>query len=108
MDNPQDKDKNRKHLVAALDHILAVLVTEGHLPLTPPVEALDAALGADVTYQEARAEVRVALEVLHGAAKEHGLERLVLAYEAAANHMVVLAVEVGWRVCVTATRAGRA
>ena len=71
-----------------------------------PDEALDAALGAHRGYQEARAEIRTALDVLHGAARVHGLEKLVLDFEAATNHMVAVAVEVGWQLGVRINSSG--
>ena len=91
-----------EHLDRALDAVLAARVEMGLLAEALPIpdEALDTALGCDKSYQEARAEVRDALKVLLDAAKDHGLVQLVLDFEAAANHQVSVALEVGWRVGV--------
>ena len=87
----------QNQLDAALCSLVAVRARLGLSQAEPPVEALDAALGADPEYQVARQKTRQALEALLRAAREHGLEALVLSLEEAANRQVAVALEVGWR-----------
>lgn len=97
--------KVTEHLDRALDAVLAARVEMGLLAEALPIpdEALDTALGADTSYQATRVEARDALNALLDAARVHGLEQLVFVYEAAANHQVAVAMEVGWRVGVQVT-----
>ena len=74
----------------------------GHQGLPVAVEALDAALADDANYQEARGQFRDAVQALLALEPEGERRRLVLALEEMANHLVVVAVEVGWKVGVTA------
>jgi len=98
----RSEDVIRENLLAALGHILTALATDGGLsPLAPPVEALDAALGADKGFQKVRTQLRDAMEALLAEAPSEAFRRCVLALEEAANYQAVMAVEVGWRVGVT-------
>ena len=96
------------HLDAALDAVLAARAEMGMLAESLPIpdEALDAALAGDTSYQATKVAAREAMDALLDAAKEHGLEQHVLAYEEAANHQVAVAMEVGWKVGVLASRDG--
>jgi len=98
----RSEDVIREHLLAALEHLLTALAAEGGLSsLTPPVEALDAALGADRGFQKARTQLRDAMEVQLAEVPSEAFRRCVLALEEVANYQAVMAVEVGWRVGVT-------
>lgn len=92
------------HLDAALGALLAARVELGVLveELPVPDEAIDAALAGDEGYQEARGQLRDAVQALLALAPEGEHRRLVLAVEEVANHLVVVAVGVGWKVGVTA------
>ena len=72
-------DVIRGHLLDALEHLLAALATSGVPPLSPPVEALDAALGADRGFQEARALLRDAVRALLAEVSSGEMKRCVLA-----------------------------
>lgn len=97
-------DRAVGHLGDALGALLAARVELGVLAedLPVPDEALDAALAGDASYQEARGQLRDAVEALLDLAPEGEHRRLVLTVEEMANHLVVVAVEVGWKVGVTA------
>lgn len=99
---PAPNRKVVENLDRALDAILAARVEMGLLAEALPIpdEALDAALECDTSYQATRVEARDALNALLDAARVHGLEQLVFDFEAASNHQVAVAVEVGWRVGV--------
>ena len=93
----------REHLQIALEHLLTALAAGGGLsPPTPPLEALDMALGADGSYQETRRQLSNAVQDLMAETPVESHRRLVLAVEEAANHQATVAVEVGWKVGMTA------
>ena len=76
-----------EHLDRALEEVLAARVAMGLLaePLPIPDEALDAALAADTRYQDARRQLREAVQALIAQAPERAHRGLVLAVAVAAK-----------------------
>jgi len=88
-----------KHLDDAVDHILAARVGFGVGDDVPevPHEALDVALGAHEGYRDVRRQVRQALETLVEV-KDPNIRKAAFAVEEHFNHLVSIAVEVGFAV----------
>lgn len=86
-----------------LDRVLALRFTLGSVldqPIDPKAlgEAVDAALARDEPYQAARKAVAEPLSSLMAAAKDEGLSKTALAYEAASNACTGAAMDVAFRV----------
>ena len=91
-----DHDLATAALHKALEGVLTALVALDALgPVEAPHEALDAALGDDESYQQARSEFRQVHQVVADLLDD---EMVTFEIESAAHTMVTAAVEVGFRV----------
>jgi len=91
-----DHDLATAALHKALEGVLTALVAFDALgPVQAPHEALDAALGDDKSYLQARSEFRQVHQVVADLLDD---EMVTFEIESAAHTMVTAAVEVGFRV----------
>ena len=92
---------NRDHVAEAIDRALSAIL-EARAAAGPfeapscPVDAIDAALSADLHHIETRTKIRAALDRLHNQLGDGDAWLAVLALEAALNESFTATADVGW------------